>query len=609
MLYFFSWFLLSYILQLPKNNFNDSLCTSLGSASASLFLCRVLARTPKESLPSRTTSIGECLFWILYKSSLRQNDSFWSYRGEIKFKNPRLRDSYINLNYMCLSPVYMRNPKKDFRAQNDKTFLAVPCNHCEECLQSRRVGYEIRAYYEYKNCIENGGSCYYYTLTYNNRCLPRFEIKSMYSQRTFQFPCFSRDHLKRFQENFRKDLKTGDLFNSSKSLDCKFFITCEYGGDTRRPHYHMELFLNGKLDPMFVHSLFEKNWKYGFVKAGDNNGLVYSPAAIQYVSKYIGKSEDYNDVIRRFDRVYAQSIDYHAFLRNRKDLSEIDLKREEYIKLLKPFVYKSQHFGECAIEYMSQQNNLFGTIKFLHNGSLTDVPLPLYLLRKIYYNSYLNEKGYVIYQLNEKGIERKIALYDSMLKKRVDSFNDLSVNGILPKDLQYHLQYHTGVVLDTYKDVFNYILDFVPNPIKLFQYDLVYRDRLVNGSLLLDSKQYLKYCLTEDDTLPSWFKEDLMFNNLPSFANYDHCLFLLQLIKTYKAYSRYVRSYNKTLETNRLANKYVDKIHIASKYPPPKSLEEFSNLFNLQNPSAYVKSCNETKSSSFSSEFDYASNF
>lgn len=607
-------------MQFPKiNNFYVSSSTSLGSASSSLSYCRALARAPKESFGPLHSLSWRVLILDLLQLSPCQNDSFWSYRGELiiksalarylLIKNPRLRATYKNYKNMCLSPVYMRNPKKDFHALNDKTFLAVPCNHCEDCLQAKRVGYEIRAYYEYKHCIENGGSCYYYTLTYNNRSLPRFEIKSQFTHRTFQFPCFSREHLKRFQENFRKDLKIGDLFNSTSNIDCKFFITCEYGGDTRRPHYHLELFLNRQLDPMYVHLLFERNWKYGFVKAGDNNGLVYSPAAIQYVSKYIGKNEDYNDVLRRFTGAYSQSIDYYTFLNNRKDLTEIDIKKDEYIKLLKPFVYKSQHFGECAIDYMSKQNDLFGTIKFLQNGSLMDVPLPLYLLRKIYYKPYVNDKGYVIYQLNEKGVERKIALYDFMLQKRLDSFNDLSVNGVLPKQLQYHLQYHTGVVLDTYKDVYQYILDFVPNPIKLFQYDLVYRDRLVNGSLLLDSKQYLRYCLSENDTPPSWFKEDLMYNNLPCFANYDHCLFLIQLVKTYKAFTRYVKSYNKKLETNRLANKYIDKIHIASKYPPHKSLEEFSNLFNLKNQTAYVKSCNETKSASFSSEFDIASNY
>ena len=169
---------------------------------------------------------------------------------------------------MCLSPRYITNRSLHWNLFQPLK-LQVPCGKCEECKRSNRSDWFVRSYYEW---LKSQTSTYFYTLTYNNDNLPKFD----------GIACFRKKDLQDFLKRLRFRL---DKYN----VKLKYLITCEYGELRNRSDYHALFFLSKEINAYWFLRFVTDSWNYGFVKPGDNVGLVSSDLGIQYGTDVWGR--------------------------------------------------------------------------------------------------------------------------------------------------------------------------------------------------------------------------------------------------------------------------------------------------------------------------------
>lgn len=165
--------------------------------------------------------------------------------------------------------------------------MQVPCGKCEECRSMNRNEWFIRCYFEWQRCRN---SSFFYTLTYNNEHLPLYQGHQRFSKRDIQ----------KFLKKLRFRLYKLDI-------KCKYMVCCEFGELRKRVHYHVSFYLNKEINPYWFLRFVEDSWtdengnSMGFVKTGDNVGLISSSSGIQYVTKYVTKDMSHlNDVLPVF---------------------------------------------------------------------------------------------------------------------------------------------------------------------------------------------------------------------------------------------------------------------------------------------------------------------
>lgn len=492
---------------------------------------------------------------------------------------------------MCLNPLHIKNPKKDFNTHSDRVYIDVPCGKCEECVKNKIMSFQIRSYYEFKHCVEHcGGKVFYYTLTFNNKHIPKVTFSNRLNCVSYSFPVFDKKFTDNFKRNFKNCMKRRNL-----DYDVKFFIVSEYGGNTRRPHHHVLIFIYGSISPYTVldivtHSWIKEDGKFnsvplGNVMPGDNLGVVNSSSAILYVSKYVAKSESYDDVLKKVRKAYMTSQDYYNYCSTSfKGYQPVDLVWLEIEKKLTPYVSKSIEFGTAVKYYMSDIQKKYGTCKFENKkNAFISVPLPLYLLRKFYYDTVTDVNGNVLYVLNEKGIERKIALCDRIIQKRVSFIQSLETAGYLPDDLLNAFSHYTGFSFSTYLEVCHYLSNLLDGrSIKdLVIYDLIYKGRpFLKYTLNSYTSDYDLFLSRDLFALPSSPDGCLLYDGLSCFENFDHCLFIIKLIKVYFSYVNYLERYRRKMEKSRVLQSIAhDNDNIKSNFHPPKTISQFSNYF------------------------------
>lgn len=147
----------------------------------------------------------------------------------------------------CLNPFYVKS-------NNDE--IPVPCGKCPNCAKRRASAWSFRLMQEAKSSI----NAHFITLTYDTAKVPitrngYMEIK------------------KRDLQLFFKRLRKA----SPRSISIKYYAVGEYGGRTKRPHYHLILY-NAKLE------LIQPAWNLGNVHYGK-----LEEASVGYTLKYISK--------------------------------------------------------------------------------------------------------------------------------------------------------------------------------------------------------------------------------------------------------------------------------------------------------------------------------
>lgn len=136
--------------------------------------------------------------------------------------------------------------------------IPVPCGKCPGCLARRVSGWSFRLLQEDKHS-ENS---LFITLTY--------DTAHVHITRNGFMSLCKRD-LQLFFKRLRK------LHTGSNKSNIKYYAVGEYGGRTRRPHYHLILF-NAKTE------LVQPAWSLGQVHYGQVSG-----ASVGYTLKYMNK--------------------------------------------------------------------------------------------------------------------------------------------------------------------------------------------------------------------------------------------------------------------------------------------------------------------------------
>lgn len=236
----------------------------------------------------------------------------------------------------------------------------MPCGKCVKCRRRRISGWSFRLRMQEKIAH----SAYFLTLTYNNESLP-------FSQNGFS--TLVKKHLQLFFKRLREcHIRAGfDGVRSSSSCDIqggeslKYYAVGEYGGRSKRPHYHVILF-NAELSCMFskddLKALYWTDldgklpvncfsWQLGHCTVGRVTG-----ASVGYCLKYMCKKSKIpeginDDRVREFslmskglgkNYITPDIIKYHmADLNGHASIIMEDGRRIAMPRYYKKFIYQN----------------------------------------------------------------------------------------------------------------------------------------------------------------------------------------------------------------------------------------------------------------------------
>lgn len=463
---------------------------------------------------------------------------------------------------MCLSPVKITNNSAHFSSDTDNLYFYVPCGKCEECKQSLRNEWFVRCYFEWsKNSPQ---STFFYTLTYNNDNLPS----------KYGIACFSKRHFQLFMKRLRKIL-------DKRNLKVKYLVSCEYGELYHRPHLHVLFFLSDTIPYYLFYKIVEECWTYGFVKYGDNGGLVCNHRAIQYVTKYITKDfafmdEHYYNICKvllgKWKNILSAYNSRIGFIHFYIDLGVYPqmkfqcqfhddgmhycyeyelfkrLKRSFLAQLndLLPFHLQSTNLGVSMLQ--ESRDELRDLIPVLvGDGKVEMKPIPRYIKRKLWYDCVENERDgkcnkFILSEAGKAHFFNKVPLKVQKEKERLQSI--LSITDIKQDtlDLINTINDNKPVFLDVQHLVYwfnNFDLDLDVLAI----YSAVFRGRCCCFDCALNAdfvkKYYLEYawyCIertTDKDFGKIRFNEfvSMLWDRHPYFEIYDHALSVLDCLE------------------------------------------------------------------------------
>lgn len=432
---------------------------------------------------------------------------------------------------MCTSPLTLSSNKLPFDWRKDKGFITVPCGRCPECRSRMQSEWQARAVAEWMRVSRLGGCCYMYTLTYNNDNIPILNGHMTFSRRDVQL----------FLKRLRKSLYT--LYGTYKLL--KYVITSEYGGNTHRPHYHILLFFDIKIDYVSVRSLVDDAWRLGFVApSSQNHGVVGNAAAVLYTMKYITKDMDFE----------ASSVISQRY-------------STKHFNQFRPFHLQSQGFGAYLSNLLTEQNLWSGKVSLDSPKGPRNYPIPLYNIRKSLYTVEKTINGNARYVLNEKGVNLALTLFPRRKEEKRIQYTSLQN---LPTSVYFNnpvLNEYGILTQSDFADAVGEVTD------DFLDYVLVYRGLAING-----------YCWIPNEplkTLENYLRGvEFPFDRLdefpiyltPTISDYEHKLHLYSLASAQLSYDKYC---HRVMSENAKQRILYDRHHEKIVEQPLMSFEEY----------------------------------
>lgn len=140
----------------------------------------------------------------------------------------------------------------------------VPCGKCYLCFMRRVSQWSFRLLQEFKH----SGNARFITLTYDTEHIPYTEDgKKSVDKRDVQL----------FIKRLRQCERRSPMY-SKDSLPIKYYAVGEYGGKTKRPHYHLIVY-NASVQSI------EDAWQLGKIHYG-----TVTPHSVGYTLKYMSKT-------------------------------------------------------------------------------------------------------------------------------------------------------------------------------------------------------------------------------------------------------------------------------------------------------------------------------
>lgn len=375
---------------------------------------------------------------------------------------------------MCKRPISLRNPSTAWNYLNDAVNISVPCGCCSDCENKSRFEWQVRVYYEYLRCHDIGGFTIYATFTYDDEHLPLAYVdrsgrarvdprrrkkyfvelpqtlrklleddpKAIYDEDNSWIKSIETDEI--VEDTVMSCFNKADIQKFTKQVDdvCRirgekfgYMVTSEYGHygkyidhhgrpqiGTSRPHYHGLFFFDGNITPKEASEILRSHWQnLGMIEIGgekqDPNeyGVVNGAGAIGYVCKYLQKSRD-----------NAESLRKHLLL-SKDGWLDVDKKR-----LNRNFSsFHTQSYGLGLYCLVDTPDDLLhrGKTKYPmydedgHTVKMMVVDLPLYLERKLFCfpQKEVPNRSYIY---NSDGVRLRSERLKEHRDKLVESIND-----------------------------------------------------------------------------------------------------------------------------------------------------------------------------------------
>lgn len=320
---------------------------------------------------------------------------------------------------MCVAPIRVKNPRLKsgtFDPEYHPLYLTVPCGKCYECQLNRQNSWYVRNYFQYKETIKKG-SVFYYTLTYNDEHLLRIGGFLHNNIR-----CFSKDKVRKFIYRLSQRLRR-------KDIKLHYFIVSEYGSKYERPHHHAIFYTDSRVSAFDFSILIHETWKMGFVRSGNNFGVVDSLNALSYCCKYLTKGNVQKPILS------PQNVPVFNKLANY-------LSRK-----FGTFTLNSSALGKCGLSVCNDLTFIDGFINIPFEGKYKKLPVPNYYIRNLVYDKYVNKNGNTCYKLSSHGFDllrnRFNVIFDAVENKtKWYNFANNSSSLVTPElVLQYQLAY------------------------------------------------------------------------------------------------------------------------------------------------------------------------
>lgn len=451
---------------------------------------------------------------------------------------------------MCCCPITIPNRVVSFDPHYDRLYNTVPCGHCVECEKQKQSAWYARSYYEWLGCKSKGGYALFVTFTYNNDWIPTLQIdgKIVY--------CFDKVDMQMFLDALRKSIKR----KYKRDMPFRYIITSEYGGKTYRPHYHGILYIQYGISPYFIRQEIKRLWKYGFIKYGENLGVISDYRGLRYVLKYITKDKAFAPIEKKIKEL---PHDCYLYYHNRTC----------------PFHIQSHGLGLCAKNFVNKELLDSGLIPIPTKDGFVNIKIPLYLDRKYYYEYNKLYKGY--YPTAE-GVRVSLARNvssETYLKKHYDDIF-LNVSNLCTPDALSLIHEQLWIDVDTdyilklcqkvqekYDDFlyyiknerfYMYVTDGFPEQYKSNQkaslFEILFRKYQIG-----QSKEYNEFYSSEstfarqsEDIKIRKKAMELTYNNISSNQNFELCAQILEVLQRAEGIRKNAEAQKKRLQDDKL---------------------------------------------------------
>lgn len=162
----------------------------------------------------------------------------------------------------------------------DGMIVRVPCGRCYGCLRKKQRELSLRLSYDLKNSYDS----VFVTLTYDDDFLIRDYVDKETGE-IYPLPSVTKEDAQKFLKRLRKN-----LHYDSKKTKLMYYLSAEYGDETKRPHYHAIIYLLGEMtNIMTLKDAIIKSWskcEWNFVSIEKCIQSVDSDGACMYVAKH-----------------------------------------------------------------------------------------------------------------------------------------------------------------------------------------------------------------------------------------------------------------------------------------------------------------------------------